>query len=255
MQQKTAKSILRYGECSCPQHGKHLCSWGRISQTIYIPSKIQKISPMKQMDVRHIWEIDSRTIIRDLWVQYTKVHVFTDSVSCNENPTLNSVWEWSRSTSKCRTLDNWRRTDGIRVEQFPRIHHIAARRRSPKVHEQNVQPTAIPRTNCLHVDVQRHPMEIWRQWNGMYCWRHTCVCICQKISSRTPIISDLDQKRNGVPPTTKDLKENGTESLNWWWSMPRIRSLEACSEAKWKIINSLQCRWRCDWNFFAQSFL
>ena len=31
---------------------------------------------------------------------------------------------------------NWRRTDGIRVEYVPRIHHIAARRRSPKVHGQ-----------------------------------------------------------------------------------------------------------------------
>ena len=30
---------------------------------------------------------------------------------------------------------NRRRPDGIRVEYFPRIHHIAARRRSTKVHE------------------------------------------------------------------------------------------------------------------------
>ena len=26
--------------------------------------------------------------------------------------------------------------------------------------------------------------------------------------------SDLDQKRSGIPPTMKDLEENGTESLN-----------------------------------------
>ena len=49
---------------------------------------------------------------------------------------------------------NRRRADGIRVEYFPKIHHIGARRRSPKVHEQNGRPSTIPRTNYLHVDVQ-----------------------------------------------------------------------------------------------------
>ena len=44
MQQKTVKSILWYKECSCLQHCKHLYSWGRITQTIGIPSRIQKIS-------------------------------------------------------------------------------------------------------------------------------------------------------------------------------------------------------------------
>ena len=76
---------------------------------------------------------------------------------------------------------NWRRTDGIRVEHFPRFHYIAARRRSPKVHEQNEWPRSIPRTNFLHVVVQWHYMVIWRQWTGMYCQCHACVCICQKI--------------------------------------------------------------------------
>ena len=47
-----------------------------------------------------------------------------------------------------------RRTDGIRVEYFPRILHIGACPRSPKVHEQNGRTRTIPRTNYLHVDVQ-----------------------------------------------------------------------------------------------------
>ena len=53
---------------------------------------------------------------------------------------------------------NWRRTDGIRVEYFPRIHYIAACRRSPKAHEQDGRTRTIPRTNYLHVDVQWHHM-------------------------------------------------------------------------------------------------
>ena len=30
--------------------------------------------------------------------------------------------------------------------------------------------------------------------------------------------SDLDRKRSGIPLILTDHKENGTESLNWWWS-------------------------------------
>ena len=52
---------------------------------------------------------------------------------------------------------------------FPRIHHIAARRQSPRVHDQNGQPSTIPRTNYLRVDVRWHHMVIYRQCMGMYC--------------------------------------------------------------------------------------
>ena len=54
--------------------------------------------------------------------------------------------------------------------------------------------------------------------------------------------SDLDQKSSGTFLTTKDHKENGTESLNWWWSNSekadtqfsesRVHYPEECSEAK-----------------------
>ena len=54
--------------------------------------------------------------------------------------------------------------------------------------------------------------------------------------------SDLERKQSGILLTTNDHKENGTESLNWWWSNSekadtqfseqRVRSLEECSKAK-----------------------
>ena len=50
---------------------------------------------------------------------------------------------------------------------FPRIHHIAARRQSSRVQIQNGRPSAIPRTNYLHVDVHWHHMETYRQWKRM----------------------------------------------------------------------------------------
>ena len=55
MQQKTVKSILWFGECLCLQHCKRLYSWERISQTIGIPSRTQKISHSNK--VRHMWYI------------------------------------------------------------------------------------------------------------------------------------------------------------------------------------------------------
>ena len=65
---------------------------------------------------------------------------------------------------------NWRRVDGIRVEYFPRINLIAARRQSPRVTvkiERNTRQ--IYWTDHLHVDVQRHLMEMYRQWTRMHC--------------------------------------------------------------------------------------
>ena len=111
-----------------------------------------------------------------------KVYVFSDSVLClakmNQNPTSNSVWKrhlgWFKDSAQS-TENQWNSS-----ECFSRIHHIAARRRSPKVHEQNERTWTIPRTNYLHVDVQWHHVVMSRQWNGMYCWFHTCVYISQK---------------------------------------------------------------------------
>ena len=65
---------------------------------------------------------------------------------------------------------NWRRSDGIRVEYFPRIHHIAARQQSPRVHDQNGATHHNSKDDYyLHFNVQRHHKVIWRQWTGMHC--------------------------------------------------------------------------------------
>ena len=41
IQCKTSTNVLQFGECLCLQHWKHLYSWERITQKIFIPSKIQ----------------------------------------------------------------------------------------------------------------------------------------------------------------------------------------------------------------------
>ena len=144
MQQKTAKNILWYGECLCLQHWNQLYSWERISQTIGIPSKIQKISQwnrcstylrnwcpnnqMRSVELKTInWENSSWkywSLIGDehvISLQRTKVYVFSDSVLClgemNENPQSNIAWDdrltWFKSSPENRNLD---RIDGEPME-------------------------------------------------------------------------------------------------------------------------------------------
>ena len=79
--------------------------------------------------------------------------------------------------------------------------------------------------------------------NEMYCYFHTCAFIRKKdFQQDVGHSSDLDQEQSGILLTTKDHKENGTESLNWWWSNsekadtqssePRVDCLEERSKAK-----------------------
>ena len=80
---------------------------------------------------KHVSLVSDEEVIS---LSHAKVYVFSDSVLClgkmNQNPASNSVWEeklsWFKSSSQYRNL-----TDGIRVEYFPRIHHIAALQQSP----------------------------------------------------------------------------------------------------------------------------
>ena len=139
MLRKTTKNILWYGECSCLQHCKHLYSWWRITQTIGIPWKIQKISqwnrcstylrnwcPNNQMRSMEWKQLTGKTVHGSICLRLvmnkssvfsTQVFVFYDSVLClgkmNENPRSNIAWEerlaWFKSSLEYRTLD---RIDG-----------------------------------------------------------------------------------------------------------------------------------------------
>ena len=72
--------------------------------------------------------------------------------------------------------------------------------------------------------------------------------------------SDLDQKRSGILHASTDHEENGTESLNGdrirrkrTPSFPSHESFvprNAQKQRRWETIDTLLCRWECDWNFF-----
>ena len=119
----------RYGECTCLPHCKDLCSWGRITQTIGIPSK-KKTEDLtmkwmfdtseklmsEQLDeicgVKTInWENSSWTNVsliddEQVILQRSSVHVFSDFVLCLMSEILSVVtspqgeWDKNRFRSK-----------------------------------------------------------------------------------------------------------------------------------------------------------
>ena len=71
---------------------------------------------------------------------------------------------------------------------------------------------------------------------------HLCLYLQKDFQQDIGHSTDLDQKESDILLTTKDHKENGTKSLNWWWpnsekadtqfSEPRVHCLEERSKAK-----------------------
>ena len=77
---------------------------------------------------------------------------------CTRSPQTHKTELWTQLM-----VSRWN-SSGI----FPRIHHIADLQQSPRVPDRKMsdQPEEVKGT-FLHVDVQRHLMEISRQWTGM----------------------------------------------------------------------------------------
>ena len=190
IQCKTLTNVLWFGVCLCLRHWKHLSSWARIFRQFTFHQKYWRRSHFKA-DVRDIWKVDIGTNRWDFLSVSNQLEKFSTETI------ISGQWWRSNQSLACKGLcifrfcvmswkgesepnikyclgatvgmvqrfitiqnfgHNRRRTNGIRVEYFPRIHYIAARPRSPKVHEQSERPISIPRTNYLHVDVQWHHM-------------------------------------------------------------------------------------------------
>ena len=85
-------------------------------------------------------------------------------------------------------------------------------------------------------------MEMSRQWTGMRIKRPTLPFVRKDFHQEDGHSSDQDQKRCGILLMLTDHKENGTESLCWWWSnlekadtqfsVPLVHCSEERSKAK-----------------------
>ena len=175
------------------RHYKHLYSWERITQKIFIPSKIQEgISqwnrcltylkrwlPDNQMTSMEWIQLTGMILHGNIYLWWWRSHqslarkglrIFRFCVmpwKDEREPTIKFCL--GRQVDVVQKLiimqsfgHNWWWANGIRVEYFPRIHHIAALQRSLVKNERRARRTY--RTDHLHVDVQRHlRMRIKRQ--------------------------------------------------------------------------------------------
>ena len=130
---------------------------------------------------------------------HTKVYVFSDSVLClgkmNENPQSNIAWEdrltWFKSSPEYRALD---RIDGEPMEfEWNIFPGFTTLQLSHKVQELLLRwiernTRDIYWTDRLHVDVQRHLIEIKGQQERMRVKCSIRLSLCKEIRSRPMVI-------------------------------------------------------------------
>ena len=191
---------LWYGECSCLQHWNHLFSWERITQTIGIPSRIQRSH--NETNVRHICEIG-------VWTRWGL---------CSVNKWLGKLfmevfvfdWWWTSHQSSAHTglrfqilycvLVRYTRTSnqtlhgnkdwrGFEWNIFPGFNMLQLSQEVQELLLRFNETTEFFRKDHLHVDVRRHLMKTERQQDRMRVKCSTRFCICKKIWSRTLVIS------------------------------------------------------------------
>ena len=178
--------------------------------------------------------------------------VFSDSVFClgkvNQNPTSNTVWEqqlgWFNDSSQYRTLDT---IDGEPMEFewniFPGFSTLELVREVQKFMNKMSEPEQ-SQGRIIFMSML-NDITWWNKDNETECIANsTIVSLFAKKNFHQDVghSSDLCQKQSGTPPTKKDHEENGTESLNWWWSgsekadtqfsEPRVHCPEERSKAK-----------------------
>ena len=196
-------------------------------------------------DVRHIWKVYNRTIRWDLWSVSNQLGRFSmetsifgqwwrshQSLACKGLCTfrfcfMSWIGDSEPSIQYClgRTVatqsfqHNWRRADGMRVEYFPRIHHIAAQPQSPRV---TVRMSVTPEKFIGRIIFMSMFKDvIWRMKdNEKECNANAALVFLFTKgfpAGRWSFFGLLSETTWILLPLT-DHKENGTESLNCWWS-------------------------------------
>ena len=124
MQCKTSTNILKSGECLCLRKWKHLYSWERITQKIYIPSKIQgTISRWNR------WQSDNQMRFLD-WLQLIGkiLHGNNYLWFVMKKSPVSRMQRFTYFQILCEILERWIRTQhqillGTKSWVVSKIHH------------------------------------------------------------------------------------------------------------------------------------
>ena len=212
-----------YGECSWVSPNKPQFILVMIIWRIYIQSKISHKEQWNNWSLwRASWSENRQKFKRYPWsfgktiLGIGRLCWLTGQFSCQQRKLMYSPIQYCAWKSRKRMEgetrlvyefipmskvgSNRRGADGVRVEIFPRIHYIADSRRDPEHDEWNsVWTWTIPRTDHLHVNVQRHCMVRKRKRRIVYCELPKCSRFCEKIRARTLVVSRAWIRKEVVP--------------------------------------------------------
>ena len=251
--------VKKYSDNWIPSRRQKISQWNRCSTYLqnWCPNK------MRSMERRQlIAKILHGNIY--LWLVMKESSVFSTQrstyfqilycvlVTCTRTP--NQTMHGNKAGIQ-KPWQSWRWANGIRVEYFPRIQYVAAQWRSQKfIVEIRRDTRNFHRQDCIHLHVQRHLMVIERQQERMQVICATLFSICQKIWSRTMVISwswfreksgilsvQIVHKVNGTNDRKDDVKilRKRTPSLPCHESIVQRSSQE---QRRWKIVDPLLCR-------------
>ena len=173
----------------------------------------------------------------------------------SENPQSNTVWEdkltWFKSSPQYRTLDTidgepWK-SSGIFSWDSPHCSSATKSKSSCRKWAKSQKNSQDGSSSCRCSTTSHGDLKTMNR-NAMLT--PTSFQYMQKdFHQEDGHSSDLDQKRSGVLLILTDHKENGTESLNWWWSnlqkadtqfsVPRVHCPE--ERLKAKEVENYQC--------------
>ena len=172
-------------------------------------------SPWKQLSLVNDEEVIS--------LSHAKTHVFSDSVLClgkmNQNPTSNTAWErqldWFKDSSQYRTLDT---IDGEPMEFewniFPGYTTLQLVQEVQQFMNKMGEPEQL---QGRIIFMSMFNDIIWRSKdNEMECIANSTLVslFAKRFPAGRGAFLGPRSEQSDIPPTMKDLEENGTMSLN-----------------------------------------
>ena len=215
---KKKQEKITLGKISFFQVSESWC-WNNQVRFLECLRSVGKILQWKQLSLVNDEEVIS--------LSHAKVHVLSDYSVCvlkrwirTQDQILFGISSWIGSKIHHNT-ERWTQlTKNLWNSEwmiFFTIHYIAVRPRSPEAHEQNGRVKTTPRTNYLHVDVQKTSHgELKTLKRNVLLIPHLCLYFAQNFpAGHWSFLGPGPETKRHPCFTTKDHKENGTMSQHW----------------------------------------